>query len=108
MNSESSSEGEDSSELLFNLRELQFFREKLDDFTLNVFRTIVRDNRNHIGTVKTRLENYRGKRFFYDQSFTILDAQGFIEKKNNGTMAPYYVTKRGMQLVQLLLDERKR
>jgi hypothetical protein len=96
----------DLDELEFNENTLRFFRKKLDDFTIDVFRKVVTQNKLHKGLVKTRLENYKSKRKRYDAAFLTLEAQGFIEKREDGTSTPYYTTIRGRQLGTLLQNER--
>jgi predicted transcriptional regulator len=41
----------------------------------------------------------------YDAAFLTLEAQGFIEKQEDGTSTPYYITIRGRQLGTLLKNE---
>lgn len=97
----------DLDELEYNENTLRFLRKKLDDFAIDIFRLVVRENREHKGLVKTRLEDYHNMRKKYDAAFLMLEAQGFIEKKEDGTSTPYYVTIRGRQLGTLLSEERK-
>lgn len=85
---------------------LKFLRKKLDDFTIGVFRMIIQENKRHKGLVKTRIEDFHKSRKRYDASFLTLEVQGFIEKKEDGTATPYYVTVRGRQLGQLLQLEK--
>ncbi|MFT9495748.1 MULTISPECIES: hypothetical protein [Bacillota] len=85
---------------------LRFLRKKLDDFTIDVFRRIITENKLHRGLIKARLEDFHSMRKKYDASFLILEAQGFIEKKEDGTATPYFVTVRGRQLGQLLKMEK--
>jgi hypothetical protein len=98
----------DLDQLRYDEDTLRFLRKKLDDFTINIFRKTVQENKLHKGLVKTRLENFHGMRKRYDAAFLILESQGFIEKKEDGTATPYYVTIRGRQLGQLLAEEKKR
>ncbi|KAA9014897.1 hypothetical protein [Niallia endozanthoxylica] len=97
----------DLDELEYNIQTLRFLRKKLDDFTIDVFRQTAIENKNHRGLVKTRLENYHSMRKRYDAAFLILEAQGFIEKKEDGTSTPYFVTIRGRQLMTILNKEQK-
>ncbi|MEQ2529208.1 hypothetical protein WMO40_21265 [Bacillaceae bacterium CLA-AA-H227] len=98
----------DLDELEYNENTLKFLRKKLDDFTINIFRQVVNENRNHRGLVKTRLDDYHNMRKKYDSAFLMLEAQGFIEKKEDGTATPYYITIRGRQLGTLLSEERRK
>lgn len=98
----------DFEDVLYTEEQLRFLRKKLDDFTIEMFRKVIQENRNQRGLVKTRLEKYQSLRKKYDNSFLILEAQGFIEKKEDGTMTPYYITTRGRQLVKLLKDEKQK
>ncbi|MEI2356292.1 hypothetical protein [Mesobacillus zeae] len=98
----------DLDELEYDEVTLRFLRKKLDDFTIDVFRKIVRENKLHRGLVKTRLENFQSMRKKFDGAFLMLESQGFIEKKEDGTATPYFVTIRGRQLGQLLADEKSR
>lgn len=84
---------------------LRFLRKKLDEFTIELFRLVIKTNASHEGLVKTRLDNYQTMRKRYDASFLILEAQGFIEKREVGPSTPYYVTNRGRQLITLLKQE---
>lgn len=102
------SQYKDLDELEYDEDTLRFLRKKLDDFTVDVFRKIVSENRVHKGLVKTRLEQYHSLRKRYDASFLMLESQGFIEKKEDGTATPYYITIRGRQLGQLLKEEKLR
>lgn len=92
--------------LEYNDDTLKFLRKKLDDFTIDVFRMVIKENKVHRGLVKTRLENYHGMRKKYDASFLTLESQGFIEKKEDGTATPYFVSVRGRQLATLLSMEK--
>lgn len=92
--------------LEYDINTLRFLRKKIDDFTINVFRQIVQANKVQKGLVKTRLEDYQGMRKKYDGSFLILESQGFIEKIEDGTATPYFVTVRGRQLATLLSQEK--
>lgn len=96
----------DLDELQFDEDTLRFLRKKLDDFTVDVFRKIVSENKIHRGLVKTRLDQYHSLRKRYDASFLMLESQGFIEKKEDGTATPYFITIRGRQLGQLLKEEK--
>ncbi|WP_034659314.1 hypothetical protein [Robertmurraya massiliosenegalensis] len=98
----------DLDEIEYNENTLKFLRKKLDDFSINIFRQVVSENRNHRGLVKTRLEDYHNMRKKYDSAFLMLEAQGFIEKKEDGTATPYYITIRGRQLGTLLSEERRK
>lgn len=98
----------DIDQIEYDIQTLRFLRKKLDDFTLNIFRKIVVENKNHKGLVKTRLDNYHSMRKRYDSSFLILEAQGFIEKKEDGTSTPYFITVRGRQLGTLLSLEKNK
>lgn len=102
------SQYKDLDELEYDEDTLRFLRKKLDDFTVDVFRKIVSENKVHKGLVKTRLEQYHSLRKRYDASFLMLESQGFIEKKEDGTATPYYITIRGRQLGQLLKEEKLR
>lgn len=97
----------DLDELEYNESTLKFLRKKLDDFTINIFRQVVSENKNHRGLVKTRLDDYHNMRKKYDSAFLMLEAQGFIEKKEDGTATPYFITVRGRQLGALLSEERR-
>ncbi|MDE3841002.1 hypothetical protein C0966_17195 (plasmid) [Bacillus methanolicus] len=96
----------DLDQLEYDEDTLRFLRKKLDDFTIDVFRKIVNENKLHRGLVKTRLENFHSMRKRYDAAFLILESQGFIEKREDGTATPYFVTIRGRQLGQLLKQEK--
>jgi hypothetical protein len=98
----------DLDELEYDLNTLKFLRKKLDEFTIDIFRKVVIENRNQRGLIKARLEDYHGMRKKYDSAVLILEAQGFIEKKEDGTATPYYVTIRGQQLGTLLSDEKRK
>lgn len=98
----------DLDELEYDEDTLKFLRKKQDDFTVDVFRKIVSENKIHRGLVKTRLEQYHSLRKRYDASFLMLESQGFIEKKEDGTATPYFITIRGRQLGQLLREEKLR
>ncbi|MEW9673590.1 hypothetical protein [Ammoniphilus sp. 3BR4] len=102
---ESSNRIVDLDEILFHPEHLLFFRKKMDDFTVEVFKKVVRANKSGHGLIKTRLENYHSQRKHYDRAFTILEAQGFIDKKEDGTCTPYSVTNRGRQLLKMLVTE---
>jgi len=97
----------DLDQLEYDEHTLLFLRKKLDDFTINVFRMVVQSNKEHKGLVKTRLENYHSMRKRYDAAILTLEVQGFIEKREDGTSTPYYVTVRGAQLGRLLAKEKK-
>ncbi|MGE8081347.1 hypothetical protein [Peribacillus loiseleuriae] len=97
-----------NADLKYSPEVLQFFRKKLDEFTINIFIQAVRENKEHRGLVKTRLPNYHSMRKKYDAAFLILEYQGFLEKKEDGTATPYYVTIRGLQLGKLIQVENKR
>ncbi|MEG6533227.1 hypothetical protein NSQ82_20270 [Caldifermentibacillus hisashii] len=84
---------------------LIFLRKKLDEFTINIFKMIFEHNKQHRGLVKTRLNNYLRMRKRYDNAFLILESQGFIERKEDGTSTPYFLTVRGRQLMVLLKSE---
>ncbi|QCJ45602.1 hypothetical protein FAY30_26395 (plasmid) [Bacillus sp. S3] len=96
----------DLDQLEYDEDTVRFLRKKLDDFAIDVFRKIISENKLKLGLVKTKLDNYHGMRKRYDSSFLILEAQGFIEKKEFGTATPYYVTVRGKQLAHLLHEEK--
>lgn len=84
---------------------LNFLRSKLDDFTVECFKLVVRHNK-HGGVVKSKtLEDYFNKRFIYERAFASLEAQGFIEAKELGNMKPYFVTNKGIQLAVLIKRE---
>lgn len=93
-------------DVLYSERTLSFLRSKLDDFAIAIFLKIVKENKDHRGFVKTRLEDYRSKRFYIDHAILILDAQGFIASNKDGTMNPYFLTDRGKQLLNLVINER--
>ncbi len=97
-----------NADLKYSPEVLHFLRKKLDDFTINIFIQAVRENKEHRGLVKTRLPNYHSKRKKYDAAFLILEYQGFLDKKEDGTATPYYITIRGIQLGQLIQGENKR
>ena len=97
----------DLDELEYDLHTLRFLRKKLDHFAIDVFRMVVNANRLHTGLIKTRIPDYQSMRKKYDAAFITLEAQGFIDKKEDGTATPYYVTKRGQQLGTLLSEEKK-
>lgn len=83
---------------------LYFLRKKLDDFTIDIFHTIVEfHERGGIG--KVNFDNYTNARKRYDNAFLILDAQGFIETKPTGVKKPYFLTVRGQQLISFLEGE---
>jgi predicted DNA binding CopG/RHH family protein len=99
----------DLDQLTYDDNTLRFLRKKLDDFTIDVFKKIVRENKNRRGLVKTRISDYRSMRYKYDSAFLTLEAQGFIERREDGTSTPYFATVRGRQLVALLkLEESER
>lgn len=98
----------DLDQLEYNENTLRFLRKKLDDFTIDIFRETVRSNKEHKGMVKTRIPNYQNMRKKYDSSFLMLEAQGFIEKREDGTATPYYVTIRGQQLLTILKEEKRK
>lgn len=99
----------DLDQLEYDDNTLRFLRKKLDDFTIDVFRQIVKKNKEYKGLVKTRLKDYFSMRKKYDASFLTLEVQGFIEKTEDGTSNPYFITVRGRQLGQLLsLESLKR
>lgn len=91
----------------FDQHTLKFFRERLDEFTLEIFKQVFISNQNDLGLIKTRLPNYINKRKSYDAAFLILESIGFIEKSEDGARTPYYTTVRGVQLAQLLTNEAK-
>jgi predicted transcriptional regulator len=92
-------------QLEFPYEILLYFRQKLDDFTISLFKRVLAENKEHRGLLKTRLKDYHALRKRYDSAFTMLEAQGFIEKREDGTRTPYYVTIRGEQLTTLLIEE---
>ena len=94
-------------DLLFSERTLSFFRSKLNDFAIDIFLLIAVTNKENKGFIKTRIDDYRDRRFFIDSALTVLEAQGFIKRGKVGTMAPYYLTNRGKQLLGLVIRERK-
>ncbi|PGT82214.1 hypothetical protein [Bacillus sp. AFS040349] len=96
----------DLDQIEFSMETLRFLRKKLDKFTIEVFRKVLTSNSEHKGLVKTRLENYQSQRKKYDAAFLILEYQGFIEKREDGTMTPYWVTVRGKQLLTILKEEK--
>lgn len=96
----------DLDELLYSPEIIQFFRKMMDDFTLELFKKVVRQNKAGSGLVKTRLEDYHSLRKRYDTAFTVLEAQGFIQRKEDGTSTPYFVTVRGNQLLKLIVHEK--
>ncbi len=97
----------DLDEVIYDEYTLRFLRKKLDEFALEILRQVALENKQHRGLAKTRLEDYRKKRPKYDDTFLILEAQGFIETKKDGTSNPYYITIRGRQLIKLLTEEKK-
>lgn len=100
----------DFSDFEYSAGTLKFLRSKLDEFTINVFRMIVKENQINNGLkglVKGRIENYLSLRKRYDSAFLTLESQGFIEKQEDGNMTPYFVTIRGRQLATLLSEEKK-
>lgn len=86
---------------------LLFLRSKLDDFTIDCFRMVSKKH-NDGGFAKTKIEDYNKSRKKMDTAFLILEYQGFIETKAIATMKPYYVTKRGFQLITLLKEEKQK
>ncbi|MEH6906121.1 hypothetical protein [Neobacillus drentensis] len=96
----------DLDQLEYDANTLHFLRKKLDDFTIEVFRKIVNENKIHRGLIKARIDDFHSMRKRYDASFLVLESQGFIEKKEDGTATPYFVTIRGRQLGQLLKEEK--
>lgn len=95
-------------EVLYTKSVLQFLRNKLDDFTIDCFRLVVK-NHKHGGLVKTKMvEDYFKRRASYDRSFYFLEAQGFIENSEYGNMKPYIITPRGEQLISILKDEKQK
>jgi len=101
-------QSKDLNELEYDIDTLLFLRNKLDDFTVDIFRKIVNQNRMHQGLVKTRLDQYHSLRKRYDAAFLVLESQGFIEQRKDGTATPYYITIRGRQLGHLLKEEKLR
>jgi predicted transcriptional regulator len=97
----------DLDQLLYDEDVIRFLRKKLDNFTLNVFREVLNHNKEHRGLVKTRMENFHNMRKRYDAAFLTLEVQGFIEKREDGTATPYYVTVRGLQLLEILKQDKK-
>lgn len=93
--------------LTFDELTLKFFRNRLDDFSISIFRQVFNENKNDLGLIKTRLPNYLSKRKSYDAAFLTLEAMGFIEKNEDGARTPYFITSRGIQLAQLLSNEKK-
>lgn len=108
MNQSGEANYKDLDQLEYNEDTLRFFRKKLDDFTIDVFRKIVNENKIHRGLIKARIEDFHSMRKRYDAAFLILESQGFIEKKEDGTATPYFVTIRGRQLGQLLKEEKQK
>ncbi|RHW36091.1 hypothetical protein D1B31_17925 [Neobacillus notoginsengisoli] len=98
----------DLNHLEYDEETLLFLRAKLDEFTIEVFRKVIKENKVHKGLVKTRLENFHGMRKRYDAAFLMLEAQGFIYKVEDGTATPYFATVRGKQLAHLLHEEKLR
>ncbi|GGI18035.1 hypothetical protein [Gottfriedia solisilvae] len=96
-----------SNPLTFDETTLRFFRDRLDDFSINIFRQVFHENKNDLGLIKTRLPNYLSRRKSYDAAFLTLEAIGFIEKNEDGARTPYFLTVRGIQLAQLLSNEKK-
>lgn len=87
---------------------LRFLRSLLDEHAIEVFREVIRHQKNNgYGLQKTKLDQYRKFRFKYDLSISQLEAQGFIEAKDIATTKPYIVTTRGLQLVALLKQEKQ-
>lgn len=97
----------DLDKLEYNTDTLSFLRKKLDYFTIEIFLRICKANKKHKGILKTKLKDYHVQRKKYDTAFTILEAQGFIERREEGTSTPYFTTIRGTQLLQLLLHIEK-
>lgn len=96
----------DIDELEYPKSVLVFLRKKLDEFTIDCFRKVT-NHHNKGGLHKTKIEDYETNRKKYDNAFLTLEVQGFIEKKQNGTFKPYFLTVRGFQLIHLLQEEKK-
>jgi hypothetical protein len=90
----------------FDKPTLLYFRTKIDEFKIDILREIARENKQHRGLVKTRYKDYRNKRKQYDDAFLVLETLGFIDKKEDGTATPYFVSVRGRQLITLLAEEK--
>ena len=96
----------DLEELEYDYDVLLFLRKKLDPFTIDCFRMVVKKHTSD-GLTKTQIENYNSHRKRFDAAFLILEGQGFIEKRSVGVHKPYFVTVRGLQLASLLRDEKR-
>lgn len=97
-----------SDDLQYNKNVLCFLRSKLDDFAIDCFKMVARQH-NHNGLIKSKMiEDYSSKRYIYEKAFNFLEAQGFIEIKELGNMKPYFITTRGRQLVDLILNEKNK
>lgn len=97
----------DSRELTFDIKTLKLLRNQLNNFTLDVLRYILKENKKGIGLAKTKIDDYQIHRKKYDMSFFTLESQGFIEYQKDGLYLPYYLTIRGKQLIKLLHYEKK-
>lgn len=86
---------------------LLFLRKKLDSFAVDVLR-MIRNEHKKDGLNKTSIDNYAEHRKRYDAAILVLEGQGFIENRPVGTSKPYFLTVRGLQLIQLLIKERAR
>ncbi|WP_214484488.1 hypothetical protein [Bacillus sp. SM2101] len=85
----------------------RFLRKKLDTFHITILKRIVKEQQETgRGLIKTRLEDYQSKRKRYDAAFLILESQGFIDRKADGTSTPYFITIRGKDLIKLLRQEK--
>ncbi|MEH6945415.1 hypothetical protein [Bacillus sp. JJ722] len=94
----------DINDITYSNEVLQFLRSKLDDFTIDCFREVVKHHKNG-GLTKTSLNVYTNQRKKHEAAFLILESQGFIEVKMDGLKKPYFLTPRGLQLVNYLQKE---
>lgn len=97
----------DLNDIVYSPPVLLFLRHKIDDFAIECLRKIV-DHRNKGGLHKTKLGDYTLHRKRYDAAILTLEAQGFIEHKQDGKNKPYFLTVRGHQLIRLLAEEREK
>lgn len=74
-----------------------------DPYVYVVFREVVRFRT--YGLMKSYLADYPNKRRRYDNAFLVLEACKFIEKAEEWNAHKYYLTVRGTQLLDYLLND---
>lgn len=95
-------------EYLYQVETLIFLKSLLDDFTINLLKGIIKFNKNNNrGLILRRLDDYDNQRRKYDCAVAALSAQGLIQRSHDATMKPISVTERGLQMAQLLLEEKR-